>query len=68
MNLRYHEDTILSTMSIIASGIIVFALQGFYVEYAMYFGWITLYIVHLVIVWTIVILISEKIKHFIKTR
>lgn len=56
----------LSLASITIAGIIVFILKDFYVEYAMYFGWIMLYIVHLVIVSIILILISEKVRRFIK--
>lgn len=62
------RDTILPIVSITIAGIIVFILKDFYVEYAIYFGWIMLYVVHLVIVWILIILISEKAKHFLNKR
>lgn len=64
MDLKRHEDSFLSLMTIIIAGIIVFKLQDFYVEYSIYFGWITIYVVHLVIVWVVMVLTWEKIKSF----
>lgn len=68
MDLKRHEVTILSMTTITIAGIIVFILKDFYIEYVIYFGWIMLYIVHVVIVWIIVILVSEKIKRFLKKK
>lgn len=68
MDLKRHEDTILSMTTITIAGIIVFILKDFYIEYVIYFGWIMLYIVHLIIVWAIVTLTSEKIKCFLKRK
>ena len=68
MDLKRHEDTVLPVTTITIAGIIVFILKDFYVEYVIYFGWILLYIVHLIIVWIIVILVSEKIKRFLKKK
>ena len=64
MDLKHHEDTILYLISITITILIVYGLRGFYVEFAMYFGWIALFIVHLIIVSVCVILIAEKIKYF----
>ena len=66
MDLKRHEVAILSMMTITIAGIIIFTLKDFYIEYVIYFGWIMLYIVHVVIVWTIVTLTLEKIKRFLK--
>lgn len=68
MDLKRHEDTILLVTSITIAGIIVFILKDFYIEYVVYFGWIMLYIVHVVIVWIIVTLTLEKIKRFLKKK
>ena len=68
MDLKRNEDTILPVASITIAGIIVFILKDFYAEYAIYFGWIMLYVVHLVIVWIVIILISEKVKRFLKKK
>lgn len=62
MDLKRREDTILSVTSITIAGIVVFILRDVYVEYAIYFGWVTIYVVHLVIAWVIMILILGKIK------
>ena len=62
------EDTILSLCSIMITIIVMYALRGFYIEYAIYFGWVTLFIVHLIITWVGITLVVEKIKYFLKLK
>lgn len=68
MDIKRHEDTMLPLSSIVIAGVTVFVLQDFYVGYTIYFGWIMLYVVHLVIAWIMVVLISEKVKRFLKIK
>lgn len=63
--MKHHEDTILSLSLTI---ITVYQLREFYAEYAICFGWITLFIANLVIIWVCVILITEKIKYYLKLK
>ena len=67
-DLKHHENTILFLSSITVAIIVVYQLREFYVEYAIYFGWIVLFIVHIVIAWVCIILITDKIKHFLKLK
>ena len=67
-DLKRHEDTILSLSSIAIAIIMVYELRGFYIEYAIYFGWTTLFIVHVIVIWVGIILISEKVRYFLKLK
>lgn len=60
MDLKHREDVIIFILSVILSGIIIYEFGGYYAEFSMYFGWITIFVVHIVIICVLIILILGK--------